>query len=368
MTEKLKDMLLICLSAACIAGFSLTQILMPDKPLSASERRPLASFPPINLESIQTGTFMTDFETYTLDQFPLRDTFRTAKAAVNFYVFGKQDNNGMYAVDGFVSRLDFPMNTQSLDHAAERFRFVYETYLKDKDSNVYLSVIPDKNYFMAENNGYPAMDYDELFTEIRQKTAFAQYIDIVPLLELSDYYQTDSHWRQEKIVDVAAFVVQKMGGSITSVYKKEKLDSPFYGVYCGQLGLPLQPEGLYYLTNNIIDGYSAYDFETQSGIPVYDMDKGKNINKDQYELFLSGPKSLLTIENPNVATSKELILFRDSFGSSIAPLLAQAYSKMTVVDIRYLSPELLGNFITFDGQDVLFLYSSSVLNNSITIK
>ena len=83
-----------------------------------------------------------------------------------------------------------------------------------------------------------------------------------------------------------------------------------------------------------------------------------------YEVYLSGPKSLLTIENPQGQPGKELIIFRDSFGSAIAPLLVQGYQKITLVDIRYLSSAMLDRFLDFHGQDVLFLYSTLVLNNS----
>lgn len=34
----------------------------------------------------------------------------------------------------------------------------------------------------------------------------------------------------------------------------------------------------------------------------------------------------------------------------------------------YLSGRLLGDLIEFEDQDVLFLYSTQVLNNSITLK
>jgi len=63
-----------------------------------------------------------------------------------------------------------------------------------------------------------------------------------------------------------------------------------------------------------------------------------------------------------------LILFRDSFGSAIAPLLVQGYRSITLVDIRYLSSAMLDRFIDFYGQDVLFLYSTIVLNNSETLR
>lgn len=33
------------------------------------------------------------------------------------------------------------------------------------------------------------------------------------------------------------------------------------------------------------------------------------------------------------------------------------------MDIRYISSGMLGRFIDFAGKDVLFLYSTSVLNN-----
>ena len=92
----------------------------------------------------------------------------------------------------------------------------------------------------------------------------------------------------------------------------------------------------------------------------------KATGKDPYEIFLSGPISLITIENPNAKNGRELILFRDSFGSSIAPLFVEGYSKITLVDIRYLRADYLDKFIEFDDQDVLFLFSSLVLNNSET--
>ena len=48
----------------------------PAKEISEAERRPLAQWPGIRAETLLNGRFMTDFEDYNLDQFPLRDTFR----------------------------------------------------------------------------------------------------------------------------------------------------------------------------------------------------------------------------------------------------------------------------------------------------
>ena len=86
-------------------------------------------------------------------------------------------------------------------------------------------------------------------------------------------------------------------------------------------------------------------------------------------MYLCGSKSLITIESPNSLSDKELIIFRDSFGSTLAPLLIESYKKITLVDIRYLQSGFVGRFVEFNGgQDVLFLYSVPVLNNSSTMK
>ena len=363
---KLNNLLTVCMTAAFLFLFCIWGILRPDDAVSVSERRPLAQCPKASKDAVMSGTFMADFETYALEQFPLRDEFRTVKSVTAFYILRQKDNNDIFIKDGYAAKLEYPMDTESLRHAADRFRFVYEKYLKDSGSAVYLSVIPDKSCFMAKENGYPSIDYDAFVSELRKNTEFAEYIDISDLLELSDYYRTDTHWRQEEILDAASRLAEGMGVSLAAEYTKVKVDTPFYGVYFGQSALPLPADELYYLDSKFLDECTVFDYETNAYIPVYDLDKTSD--KDPYEMFLSGPKSLLVIENPAADTDKELICFRDSFGSSIAPLLAAGYQKITLVDIRYISPVVLGQFISFEGQDVLLLYSSSVLNNSITIK
>lgn len=366
MLTKQKNRAVVCLTVLFLFGFLLFSLLKPREAESVSERRPLATFPVITCDSVGSGAFMADFETYMLDQFPLRDAFRGIKAWTVRSLLGRKDNNGLYMAEGYLSKLDYPLNTDSVAHAADRFRYVYDRYLSGKDICVYLSVIPDKNYFLAEQKGYPYLDYQALLQQIQRETDFAEYIDIVPLLHISDYYRTDTHWRQEAIRDVAQWIGGHMGAPLSAAYEEKKVDIPFYGVYYGQWALPLPAEELHYLTNEILEGFTVYDYETSATIPVYDLTKAEG--KDPYEMFLSGPKSILTIENPAAATNRELILFRDSFGSSIGPLLAEGYAKITLVDIRYISPVLLDKFITFENQDVLFLYSASVLNNSVTIK
>lgn len=282
------------------------------------------------------------------------------------YVPGERDQNGVYIAEGYAARLEYPLNEKNITYAAKRFTYVYDEYLSGSCDNIYVSVIPDKNYFLAEKNGYPALDYAELTAQLTGQMDFAEYIDIFPMLELSDYYRTDTHWRQEKITDVAAHIAGAMGVSLSAEYTEETLDEPFYGVHCRQADIDIEPDTLIYLENDTLSECRVYDGETDSYTDVYNMELAAG--DDPYEIFLSGAKSLLTIENPAAPQEKELVIFRDSFASSLAPLLAEGYSKITLVDIRYLAPQLLGRFVDFHGQDILFIYSAPVLINSTTIK
>ena len=366
MQNRTKNLLQSVLFLLCLFSLSALCVFSPAKEKSETERRPLKQFPPLTLSSITSGRFMSDFEEYTLDQFPMRDTFREIKALAASKLFAQTDNNGLYEFDGVLCKMEYPMNEASIAHAGQRFRAIYDTYLKDTEANVYFSVIPDKNAFWAESSGHLSMDYAALYATVKSQNDFAQFIDIVPSLTISDYYATDTHWRQENIAGTAKTLASAMGAEISGNYTVNTLNEPFYGVYAGQYALPVEADSLCWLTNDTIEGYRVYDHENDREIPVYDL--AKAAGNDPYEVFLSGPLSLVTIENPAADTEKELIVFRDSFGSAIAPLLAEGYRKVTLVDIRYLPSAVLGSYIDFEGQDVLFLYSTLVLNNSSTMK
>lgn len=364
--KKFQQILTLVLSLGFIAAFSAWFLISPDADESTVERRHLAKCPSLSFSSVANGSFMSGFEKYMLDQFPLRNGFRSLKAVVNAKVFMKKDNNGLYSVGEHLSKLDFPTDGGSVDHAARRFRYVYDTYLRNAGTKTYLSVIPDKNAFIASQNGYPDKDYKALAERLRSGFPEAKYIDISGLLSADDFYYTDSHWRQERITKVADEIASQMGAERIGKCEIHDTGRRFYGVYYGQSALPHAPESLFYLDNAVIRGLKVYNAETSSDIPVYDLDAA---GRDPYEMFLGGARSIIRITNPNAAKERRLIVFRDSFGSSIAPLLAAGYSEITLVDIRYISPSSLGKLIDFTkADDALFLYSASVINNSETIK
>lgn len=356
-----------------IFGFALLCLFMPKPEFLDSERREPAAFPELSLESIMKDgldygdSFMKKFDdNYTPDNFPFRDFFRNLKSMVNTYIFNKSDKDGVYVVDGIAAEMQEEIDEESIAHAAEKLTFIYEKYLKDKGIKPYMSIIPDKGYFLSEANGYLSMDYDEFIEKMLSNVEFMEYINIKDSLSVEDYYASDTHWRQEQLVDIAEILVNGMGGNYDSKYDKNTLDVDFYGVYAGRSPKPLDPETIYYLTNANMENIKVFDWENNREISLYDMEKAHG--KDAYDMFLSGELSKVTIENPNAKTDKELVVFRDSYGRSILPLMADDYAKITVIDIRYQIPQILLMGVNFENADVLFLYSTLILNNSSELK
>ena len=110
--------------------------LKPAGDISEAERRPLEQFPTFSVESVFDGKFATDFESYTLDQFPFRDTFRKIKAWFLYYGLRQKDNNGIYLQGDVAAKLEYPLNEAAVNNALNRFNHVYENYLKDSGSTV----------------------------------------------------------------------------------------------------------------------------------------------------------------------------------------------------------------------------------------
>ncbi|MBQ4600434.1 MAG: hypothetical protein IJB17_02250 [Oscillospiraceae bacterium] len=348
----------------CLTGFAW---FSQPKASSDAERRPLEQMPQLSVDTVLDGSFMKDFESYSLDQFPLRDSFRQVKSLFHYYGLQQKDNNDIYLADGYAAKLEYPLNQTSVDYAVSRFQRLYEKYLLDSGCKVYMAAVPDKGYYLAEENGYLAMDYEAMFAAFRQALPWAQWIDLTDSLDTGCYYRTDTHWRQEKLLGAAGKLCQAMGVTPPAAedYTQTAIERPFYGVYYGQAALPMEPETMYIMESQLLSGCKV-TVEMAKKTQVYDMEQLGS--KDLYDVFLSGSKSFVTIENPNAQTDRELVIFRDSFGSSIAPLLVQGYKTVTLVDIRYINMETLSMLMDFHGQDVLLLYSTLVLNNSSTIK
>ena len=365
MKEKGERLILLVLGAL-VAGLALWCWLGPHREYSRSEERILADIPQATWGNVTTGRFAEHCENVARDQFPLRNMFRDIKIGTSLSVLQRQDMDGVYEKDGWAAVQEV-LHPEMVDHAIDCFQGVYEDFFKGTDARVYFAMVPDKHFFLG--NGRPTMDYQDLYRRMEAALPDMQCLDLTEELCLEDYYRTDSHWRQERILDIADRLADTMGVTLDQTYQKQLLNRPFSGIYSITLGNTLKPESLYYLTSPTLEACTVTMTDI-TGAPVrrHIYDLARAMERYPYSIFLSGPRGLITIENLRAKEDRDLILFRDSFGSSLAPLLVSGYRTITMVDLRYLPSVNLDRFLQVEDQDVLFLYSTLLLNKSMALR
>ncbi|MGI6028379.1 MAG: hypothetical protein ACOX81_03080 [Candidatus Heteroscillospira sp.] len=274
----------------------------------------------------------------------------------------KPDANGMMQVNGVWMEAGKATNADYVRRFAEKLVSVREDYIPHND--VFYAVVPDKSYY-AREAVTEYFDHEAIRELLAQSLPGWNEIDLTDTLSLDDYYVTDPHWRQERLGDTVAALGGAMGFNVDWKSFEEHSREGFIGSYSRKTE-GLAGESVSWLTGTAIDAAEVENFQHPDVKTVYE--SARLDTKNPYDFFLSGATPLQTIRNSGADTDRRLIIFRDSFGSSIAPLLAGEYAEITLIDLRYMASSLLPQYVDFENADVLFLYSDALINNLLMLK
>jgi hypothetical protein len=311
---------------------------------------------------------MSSCETHAADTFVLREPLRSLRAFTLLDLWHLADKDGLYQGTAGAGKLD-PLNTEAVTQSAQKIAYIATDLAKHTPNlHFYYAIIPDKSTY----DGHQAVGFNVEQAELLLAPTLPHLtgLSLTDALEANDFYRTDLHWDQSALVrehGVLEALQEGMGFSTPAYpgYEYREAGS-FEGVYPGQLALPFAPDVMSYLTNPTIEGLSARYLDLASDRlvagPIYDLEAFAA--RDPYDLFCRGAQPLVVFENPEASGERELYVFRDSYGSSLGPLLAQGYSRVTLIDLRYVDYRVLERYVSFaPGSDVLFCYSSQILNN-----
>lgn len=286
----------------------------------------------------------------------------------NIIKLNKKDNvnteEKYYIQSGAIYEKTGDINKSAVENNISKINSICDKYLNNM--NIYFSIIPDKEYYLKKSINTEFVEIEN--TVISNLNKSTKYFSIKDLLSLEDFYKTDMHWKQENMQDIVENIEKELDADIKSDidYEVESLGDFFGSYYTKIENNNILSDELKYLNNSVIKNCKVYNEETKTEEKIYNLEK-VNESKNKYDLFLSGATAITTITNEKANTDKKLILFRDSFGSSIAPLLVKDYKEIILIDIRYVNSTILENYINFNKYkeaDVLFLYSSRVINKS----
>ncbi|MDD3429403.1 MAG: hypothetical protein PHG02_05295 [Oscillospiraceae bacterium] len=276
------------------------------------------------------------------------------------------DKNGLYAIQGYWFDVLSPLDEASAKKFAQKINYLQSTYLAE-NPNVFFALVPDKGYFVKDV-GYPTLDYTKLLSLLQSEIdPHVTSVSLLDKLQLSDYYQTDTHWRQDKLDGVMQALASAMDFSWDETRYTPHVRQDFVGALQKRTEKAMPPEELIYLTSESIDSATVENYQKPDFTDVYDLQLLDTTNA--YDVYLSGVSPLITVYSPHASTTRELVIFRDSYASSLAPLFLDTYRTVTLIDLRFMDSRTLTEYITFSPeQDILFLYSTWVVNNSAMLR
>lgn len=276
-------------------------------------------------------------------------------------VAGKADENGLFQAGDYTFMKMEPYKEYYIQMMADKMNQIKELYFP-KSNRVFFAIIPDKGYFV-KNEYYSKEDYKKMSELLTKELKGITMISLFDSLEISDYYKTDHHWRQERLEKVVKVLGKAMNFTIDlNRFQINTLNS-FQGVYAKHLS-QIPEETLCYLTNEVTKRAEVFPYGGKK-TTVYD--KSKLSSASAYDFFLSGPNPLITVVNTQAKSERELVIFGDSFSLSLIPLLLPAYGKITMIDLRFAPTDKLSDYVEFQDQDVLMIYNTAVINRSIML-
>ena len=342
--------------------------LTPDREFSQVENRPLAQRPALSLQSLVSGDFMSDYETYVTDQFPGRDGWTAAKAYAEKLV-GKQENNGVYfcADSTLISRFDAPDEKRVANNAKYVAQFAEKAGVP-----VTFGLIPTQAYVWADKLPQGAPNYDQRTVYADVAGALPDTITLVDSLwtALPDhkdegiFYRTDHHWTSLGAYYGYTAVMEALGlGDEVlplSTYQKTTVSDEFYGTVFSSSGVRwVEPDEMdvYVPEEGITVTSRTYDASgkiTEEPRQLYD--ESFLEKKDKYSMFLGGQQALGIVKTGN-ADKPKLLIIRDSYSDSLVPFLTPHFSEIHLIDPRYYKLSA-SQYIADNGIDqALVLYS-----------
>ncbi|HAX72939.1 MAG TPA: hypothetical protein DCY20_05395 [Firmicutes bacterium] len=343
--------------AIVIIGFSVLDIVYPLKTFSETENRMLAQMPEFSLEKLFNGTFTSDFETFTNDQFFARDEWITLKSFSEM-LLQKIINNGIvYGKDNYLFDLTSTINEgqyqKNLSYLAE-FSQMYADY------NVSVGIIPNSTAILKEKLplGFTGIDQLALLNEIESVAKHSQIMDLVTPLQAHSqeyiFYKTDHHWTTLGAYYAYEQICNTLGMNAVSLNTLVGHEvKEFKGTYFAKAKK----------LNTDLDTITYYDFNSSTikiGLDEYTSlyDISKFEVYDKYSAFLYGNNGLTSIETPSSPNQKVLII-KDSYSNSLAPFLTEHYSTLDLVDLRQFTGSLSELITNGEYDDIIFLFSVS---------
>ncbi|NCC67375.1 MAG: hypothetical protein EOM14_04135 [Clostridia bacterium] len=364
--SKTSNWIQIVLFTAFIAVFFILFLATPDVKFSEQENRELSQVPAFSFEKLFSGKFTESFESYTTDQFPLRDSWITVKARTELLA-GKKSNKGVYLcagdmlIEAFVKPDDKQLET-NIDAVS--------AFSESADVPVYFALIPGAAEIYSNLLPKDAPNYSqrEVIDWCYERSG-ANNIDLYTILSEHKgeyiFYRTDHHWTSLGAFYGYTALMDGMGEISSSMmsFTRQVVSDEFYGTVYSKSGITWVKSDTIEIFAKQEPSTTVMNYSDGEGVVTALYDESFLDKKDKYSMFLGGITPMVTIKT-GAADAPSLLIVRDSYTDSLAPFFQDNFSNIFIIDLRYYKSQLmqqsLKDFIAQNGVDeVLICYSVS---------
>ena len=338
-------------------------IVLPKKEYSSSEKRYLEQAPKFTVDSLLSGKFGEDFEKFLSDQTAGRNFWVGLSAYYN-YAIGNNGSNGIYlGKNGYLVN-----DPEKMDDLGRNIGYINEFAEKCPVDTTVL-VAPSTGYVCADILPGVHKQYrdDERFEEMIAALPSARFVDVREAFkkEYADgnqiYYKTDHHWTA-----YGAYTAYRELGGVLGYTPHAKEDYTvtsypgFYGTTYSSSGFWLTDPDTVEVWDNPANDTAVVTAITDNGNVTEQKDMfylSHLEDDDKYPIYLDGNHPYTVIKNSAASSNEKLLVIKDSFAHSMVPYLADHYSEIIMVDLRYYS-QPVSRLVENEGIDrVLVVYS-----------
>lgn len=342
--------------------------LLPRHPFSENEKRVLAEAPQINAAGIADGSVFRSIESYLSDHFPGRNLWVGANACL-------ERAEGRGATEDIVCGMDGWLFTAPVSEDRETLwdnMQAITTFAGRQSVPVTMMAVPSAGAVVSDklpalHLPYPDADLLEEARRIAGNTL--HWVDLYTDFCSAEqperlYYRTDHHWTTEGAYRAYCLLMDKLGQPSVprDDFTVEQI-ADFYGTSYSRSGLWLtEPDTIELWTDPAMQAVTtAYDANLAPVTREEMFFREYLEDADKYPVFLSGNHARVHIET-NADSGKRLLVIKDSYAHALAPFLAEEYSTIDLIDLRYFKQQTISSWLEENPADeILLVYGLSSL-------
>ncbi|UFJ42638.1 hypothetical protein LOK74_09145 [Brevibacillus humidisoli] len=356
-----------------ISTMAILHLVMPDRAFSEPENRVLEVLPTFSLQSLLSGKFTSNYEKYVSDQIPFRDVWIGMKTDAD-RAMGRRESNGVYlGKDGYLIQSFTPPTDGDME---EKIAAIHSFDSATPSVRKHMMLVPTAASLYKDKLPAFAPVADQLMylDQVRQALRpTIRFVDVYPALnverEQSIFYKTDHHWTTKGAFYAYRELCKSMGIAPKDAedFNIRLATNEFYGSLYSKSGFKhIEPDRIeLYLPKDKKKYRVEYVDERQTSNSLYEMEHLDK--KDKYAVFLNGNHGLVKITT-NHPEGKKLLVVKDSYANSLIPFLAEHFSEVYVVDLRYCEENLISFVQEHRIPDVLLLYNANTFFEDSYIK